>query len=614
MKLQLTMAAIMAASFVASGQNIVQNIDGRNPMSLEGEWNYIPDLYRSGYFDYRLNPYDNGGWYEGGWYMDRNSRANKQALVEYDFDLAPTIHVPGDWNSQDDRMYYYEGTVWLRKKFDFKRKPGCRAFLRIEAANYESDTYLNGKKLGKHIGGFTPFDYEITDVVKDGQNSLVVRVDNTRIPEGVPTVNTDWWNYGGITRDVFVVQTPETFIADYMVQLKKGSMDEIEVSVTLDGPQKSQPVTVAIPELKIKKELPADGTGKYTATFKAKKLSLWEPGNAKLYEVNISTASDAISEKIGFRSIEAVGTDIMLNGRSVFLCGISIHEENPLRGGRAYSMEDAKYMLGKAVELGCNYVRLAHYPHNRNILKLADSLGIMVWEENPVYWTIHWDNQNTYNLAKQQLGEMIWRDKNRACVVIRSMANETPVSEVRTQFLAKLAKYARECDDTRLISAASELHGDKENKRLKIVDDPFSEYVDILSFNEYIGWYEGLPDKCDTTMWLVKYNKPVTISEFGGGAVQGRHGGKNERWTEEFQADLYERSVKMLDQIPQLRGMTPWILFDFRSPKRMLTGTQDGWNKKGIVGNNGKNKMAFDVLKNYYAKKSAEYATPQKKK
>ena len=596
-----------AAAFTADAQTIVQNIDGRNPQSLAGEWNYLPDLYRSGYFDYRLNPYDNGGWYEGGWYMDRDSRASKQDLVEYDFNLAPTMHVPGDWNSQDEKLYYYEGTIWLRRKFGFKSQQGRRTFLRIEAANYESDTYLNGKKLGKHIGGFTPFDYEITGIVKDGDNSLVVRVDNTRIPEGVPTVNTDWWNYGGITRDVFVVQTPETFIADYSVQLKKGSLDEIEVSVVLDGSQKSQTVTIAIPELKINRQIPSDGSGRYSATIKAKKLSLWQPGNPKLYDVKISTPDDEISEKIGFRCIEVDGTNILLNGNSIFLRGICIHEENPLRGGRAYSMDDAKYMLGKAVELGCNYVRLAHYPHNRNMLKLADSLGVLVWEENPVYWTIHWDNPNTYNLAQQQLGDMIWRDKNRACVIIRSMANETPVSEARTKFLANLAKFAREQDGTRLISAASELHVDKDDRLLKVVDDPFSEYVDIVSFNEYVGWYDGLPEKCDITKWIVKYQKPVTISEFGGGAVQGRHGGKDERWTEEFQADIYERSVKMLEQIPQLRGLTPWVLFDFRSPKRVLVGTQDGWNRKGVVGSNGKNKLAFNVLKEYYAKKTAEY-------
>jgi len=283
-----------------------------------------------------------------------------------------------------------------------------------------------------------------------------------------------------------------------------------------------------------------------------------------------------------------------------------------MRGGRAYSREDAQMLLGWAKELNCNYVRLAHYPHSENMTRVADEMGILVWEENPVYWTILWDNQPTFDNAKQQLTDLITRDKNRASVIFWSMANETPVSEARTSFLRRLAEHARSLDDTRLISAALEVHGNS-NPNDKIVEDPFAEYVDIVNFNQYIGWYDGIPEKCDRTNWIIKYNKPVMISEFGADALQGLHGDALTRWTEEYQEDLYKRTLPMLSKIPQFRGVTPWILCDFRSPRRPLANIQDGWNRKGLIGQNGTKKKAFFVLQDFYKQKELEYSQPNKK-
>ena len=190
------------------------------------------------------------------------------------------------------------------------------------------------------------------------------------------------------------------------------------------------------------------------------------------------------------------GADILLNGRSIFLRGISLHEENPMRGGRAYSVEDARLLLGWAKELGCNFVRLAHYPHNEHMARVADELGLMLWEEVPVYWTIQWQNPQTLANAKAQLTQLIRRDRNRASVVVWSVANETPVSAPRTRFLRALVDTARALDPTRLIAAALEVRTDSSDANHRIVDDPFGAYIDLLSFNEYIGWYDGLPDRC----------------------------------------------------------------------------------------------------------------------
>lgn len=599
-------------AFQMQAQQVMTNIPDRTSFSLNGKWNYLIDPYETGYYDYRYQPIDQNPNPGSGYFLDQHP-TDKTQLIEYDFDKCPTLMVPGDWNSQDDKLLYYEGTIWYRKVFSYKKADSNnRVFVHFGAANYETDVYLNGKKLGKHIGGFTPFDYEITSLLKEDKNSIVVKVDNKRKRDAVPTLNTDWWNYGGITRDVQIVEVPATFISDYKIQLKKGTANEISGFVKLDGIQKSQTVKIEIPEIKQTTTVTTDANGYAGISLTVKNLSLWSPESPKLYDVTLSTSTDKIAERIGFRTIETRGTDILLNGKSIFLRGICIHEENSMRGGRAYSREDAQMLLGWAKELNCNYVRLAHYPHSENMTRVADEMGILVWEENPVYWTILWDNQPTFDNAKQQLTDLITRDKNRASVIFWSMANETPVSEARTSFLRRLAEHARSLDDTRLISAALEVHGNS-NPNDKIVEDPFAEYVDIVNFNQYIGWYDGIPEKCDRTNWIIKYNKPVMISEFGADALQGLHGDALTRWTEEYQEDLYKRTLPMLSKIPQFRGVTPWILCDFRSPRRPLANIQDGWNRKGLIGQNGTKKKAFFVLQDFYKQKELEYSQPTKK-
>lgn len=596
---QLLLLTCLILSLQINAQTIT-NVYGRSTFTLNGKWNYIIDPYENGYYDYRYEPYDKNPNPTGGYFLDRHP-ASKAELIEYDFDKSPALMVPGDWNSQDDKLLYYEGTIWYRRIFEYTKKAADnRLFVYFGAANYETDVYLNGKKLGKHIGGFTPFSYEITSILKEGSNSLVVKVDNKRRRDGVPTLNTDWWNYGGITRDVMIIEEPETSISDYVIQLKKGTANQISGFIKLDGSKKSQKVKIEIPEIRLNHEVTTDANGLAQIDIPVKKLELWSPENPKLYTVALTSQSDKVNDKIGFRTIETKGTDILLNGKSIFLRGICIHEENALRGGRAYSKEDARMLLEWAKELNCNYVRLAHYPHNEHMVRMADEMGILVWEENPVYWTILWDNPSTYENAKQQLTDVITRDRNRASVIIWSMANETPVSSARTNFLKNLAQHARELDNTRLISAALEVHTEPERPLTKIVEDPFAEYVDIVNYNQYVGWYDGTPEKCDQVTWQIKYNKPVMISEFGADALQGLHGDSLTRFTEEYQNDLYARTLNMLSKIPQFRGVSPWILCDFRSPRRPLPIIQDGWNRKGVIGQNGNKKMAFFTLHNFY--------------
>ncbi len=570
--------------------DLIANTDGRKTISLDGQWQTIVDPYEAGYYDYRYQPSANG-------YFKDAKPKSKSDLIEYDFDTSASLKVPGDWNSQEERLLLYEGTIWYKKSFDYQRKENTRLFVYFGAANYIADVYLNGEKIGRHEGGFTPFNFEVTNLVRDKSNSLIVKVDNKRRRDAVPTLITDWWNYGGLTRQVKLIETPATFVQDYFIQLQKGSRERISGWARLNGNKLHQKFTVRIPEARISKDFTTDENGYAEINFNAD-LTLWSPNNPKLYDVAIEAETDRVQDQIGFRTIETRGTEILLNGRPIFLRGVCIHEEAPFRGGRAYSREDAQTLLGWAKELGCNFVRLAHYPHNEFMVKEADKLGIMVWSEIPVYWTILWENSATLDNARNQLSEMITRDKNRAAVIVWSMANETPLGDARLSFLRKLIEHARSLDGTRLISAAMERH--YVNEKTQMIDDPLGEYLDVLGCNEYVGWYDGLPEKADRLEWKMKYQKPLIMSEFGAEAPYGNHGDPLTRWTEEYQENAYQHQVKMLKRISFLRGTCPWILMDFRSPRRPLPGIQDFHNRKGLISDRGEKKKAFYVMQNYY--------------
>jgi beta-glucuronidase len=574
----------------------------RKSISLNGEWKIIVDPYENGYYNYRWEPYDKSINPPPSAYFTDSKIHLPSDLIEYDFDKSPSLQVPGDWNTQDAKLYYYEGTIWYRKKFDTPVIPkGSRVFLYFGAVNYKAEVYLNTKKLGVHIGGFTPFSFEITGLLREKENSIIVKVDNKRAKEAVPTVNTDWWNYGGITRDVNIVVVPRVFIRDYYIKLESAETKKISGYVKPDVASKSTEVTIIISELNIREKVHPDSTGNAPFSFIAKKAELWSPENPKLYRFEISTTDDTLIDSVGFRTITTSGKQILLNGKPVFLRGISMHDEYSADGGgRVNAAWKAEKLLNMARELNCNFVRLAHYPHNEDIVRIAERKGIMVWSEIPVYWTIDWENEETYQNAQNQLTENIMRDKNRASVIIWSLANETPVSEARTKFLVRLAEHARSLDNSRLLSAAMEKHTDAEDPSVAVVQDPLADIVDIVSFNEYIGWYDGLPEKCTHTSWKIPYNKPVFVSEFGGDAKYGYHGEATTRWTEEYQETLYIKTLEMLSRIDGLCGMSPWILVDFRSPRRVLPGIQDDFNRKGLYSQDGEKKKAFYILQNYY--------------
>jgi beta-glucuronidase len=580
-------------------KTLLVGVDHRNTISLNGDWHYLVDQPPArGLYTLEGKVRDNG--YALNTHPNINSGPHNE---EYDFATAPTMKIPGDWNTQDPTLFHYEGVVWFQRDFEFQPKPGTRTFLHIGAANYKSFVWVNQKRICDHEGGFTPFDCEVTQVLKPGANFVVIAVDSTRHADQIPGIGIDWFNYGGIHRDVSLVTVPEKFIDDYDVHLKHGTTfsptdaDTLTGYVHVEGASAGTEVNLDVPEAGVNTTVRTDTNGRASFEVKANGLTLWAPESPKLYKVEIASGQDALTDDIGFRDIRVEGTKILLNGKAIFLQGANMHAEAPYRGGRVNNDEDVKAIFGFLKDLNANFVRLCHYPHDERMERMADRQGVMIWSEIPIWQRISYDKPEVYDKAVAMLHEMIRRDRTKASVIMWSVSNETPNMPARTQFLTNLANEARRMDSTRPITSA--LIGPHPKGNQMVQDDPLVNALDIVGQNEYVGWYEGKPEDADTMVWTMP-NKPILMSEFGAEAKFGVHGGKNERWTEEQQVNVYEHQFVMINKIPQVRGLVPWVLMDFRSPTRNIPKLQDGYNRKGLLSEKGEKKQAFYLFQKTY--------------
>ena len=581
--------------------------DLRAGTDLSGLWHYSVDPYRSGLtgFHGELANATEQRWADID--VAETMRRDSRRHFEFDMDAAPVTTLPSAWLTHAPEMRHYQGLVWYQRHFSARRSPSKRSFLRFGAANYTTRVYLNGKPVGQHEGGFTPFSFEVTNLLRDGDNQITVGVDSQATEKTVPPPVTDWENYGGITRDVRVIETPRTFVDDAWVRLTREG--RIAADVHLDGPgaaNRAVVLSIAGTGIRLAGRTNARGDWRATAAAPAA-LIRWSPSSPKLYDVTVAAGDDLWRDRIGFRTVEVRGADILLNGKPIFLRGVSIHEEEfGLEPARTITPAAARALLSEAKHgLHANFVRLAHYPHSEVTTRMADEVGLLVWSEVPVYWRISWSDPQTLATARAMLADNIRRDRNRAAIAVWSVANETPVSDARNAFLGTLVDDVRRLDDTRLVSAALLVERTSEGGHpVMTLADPLATRLDLLSVNTYNGWYS--PDRLadlPAIEWRVPADKPLLLSEFGADAKAGFHDKRSEpqRFSEEFQAAYYRATLAMAERITTLRGMSPWILKDFRSPRRQ-TAFQQGWNRKGLLSETGQHKLAFDVLADFYAR------------
>ena len=630
-----------------SPDHLIGWIDSRQILTLNGEWSYIVDPMNNGLPETS---------FFGGFPKNKIQKTGME-LIEYNFETASTIQIPGAWNALDERLFFYRGPVWLYKKFNYSPKKEALTHLYIEGSNFTTKVFLNGSIVGEFEGGYVPFNFDISKYLIEGENILLVQTDNTLNKSSVPTQKTDWWPWGGIVGDVYVVETPKRFIQNAYLQLNPDNFSEALFKLEMNKKSSGHMIKLEIPDLQFKAEYKTNSLGVIKENIKINP-QLWSPANPKLYEVKISSDTEIISDEIGFRSIKTLGQQIYLNNLEIQFKGIAMHSEPIGIPGPAFSKAHFQKLISTAKDLNINFIRAAHYPYTRHLAKVADQFGLMLWEEVPVYWNIDWDNSNTLNIAKNQITRLVQRDQNRASVVVWSVANETPLSSSRMKFLnALLAEI--ELNDSSRLSTAALLSGSEEQFRSLVlvlalqgakskwvspkekaiflsildqaniqidselsfsisIDDPLGENVDLISYNEYFGWYyvtfftdqmmisegtlrklmfEVMPDiKISSS-----FNKPIHISEFGAGAKYGNHTSKI--WSEEYQAKLYKHQLEMLSNNPQIKGISPWVFKDFRAMLRPLPGIQDFYNRKGLIDEKGNKKEAFEVLADFYENK-----------
>ena len=629
----------------AKSSNLIGWIDSREYLSLNGQWKYIVDPMNNGLPETSFF----------GGFPENKTQKDGYELIEYNFDQADVINVPGAWNEQKDELFFYQGSIWLFKKFNFNIDPNKLNHLYIGASNFSTKIFLNGERVGQFNSGYTAFNFDISDYLINGENVLLVQINANLSENSVPTKKTDWWPYGGLVGDVLIVNTPKIFIENAYVQLSDLQKKQLNFRAKLNL-NKNMNIELTIDELNLQRSFTTNKNGEIDEFIKFKNIDLWSPENPKLYNVSVKIEGDEIVDQIGFREIKTKGKQIFLNGSPIKFKGISMHAEPIGEKGVAFSKAHFESLVATSKELNINFIRAAHYPYTRHMAKVCDELGIMLWEEIPVYWNINWTNKQTKEDALNMLSNLVTRDWNRASVVVWSLGNETPFSKDRMTFMNDLKDRLGELDVSRLTSAAI-LSGDAKTfaKLINIIakagletkdltakerhifeeivknvpipfekllpfeiniNDPLANELDLIAYNEYFGWYyssffsaqigiresllrEIMFELMPSFIIRSEFNKPIHISEFGAGA---KHSFKktNQVWSEEYQAKVYLKQLEMLMSNPQVQGISPWILKDFRSMMRPLNNVQDFYNRKGLIDENGNKKQAFSVLSNFY--------------
>jgi len=508
---------------------LLVNASARDYQSLNGPWEIVIDESGMGW-----NVITQGNYFDD----ETIYPATGMRLLERSFDSRKQLQVPGDWNSQVPELDRYRSKILYHRALTIDPQQDRRYFLHFDGANYTTDLFVNNTLVGRHRGGYTAFNFDITDFIVPGKNTLIVRVDALLDETTIPTMRTsDFWKYGGITRDVGLITEPDTYIAQYHVYLADLDNGEIRVCVQLGGEQvadRQVGVAIAEADLAVDVSTGADGRGEFTV--RAKNLQLWSPQSPKLYDVALSLDGETIRDRIGFRTVSTQGDRILLNGEPMAIRGISMHEETIRHPGLSNSREDVQAQFDLVKELNANFVRLAHYPHNEYTVKLADEMGLMLWSEVPIVSLIDWENPQTLAIALSQVTDNVTRDMNRASIVTWSISNESfPQSQARLDFLARLAATVRELDQSHRPVASALIGNPKEEfadlgkhlftqllkqpdlppatrERLMqmakgmaqsaeaggatpagemnvVIDDPLGEVVDIVGYNEYFGWY-----------------------------------------------------------------------------------------------------------------------------
>ncbi len=530
-----------------------------------------------------------------------------------------SIDVPSAFNVAFKELWTYEGVVWYKRDLKLSGEHlagGNRIFLRFMGASLRKKVWVNGTLVGEDISPYSPFEFDITGAVKKGDNLIVVRADTSRLRISVPDRNWNgWWNYGGIYRDVFVEIRPAVSIRYLWMTTEmneKGWNLVATAELYIPGPIEESPGPVVFSlEDSEGKELwqgQAEARrGRVSVRAWLKDIKEWRPGSPVLYKLSAYVGNHEFTIRTAFREIETRGSKIYLNGKPIKLYGINYHEDHQVYGN-AIPPDVMGKDLDDIREMGCNFLRTSHYTSAPYVFDYCDENGILVWTEIPAWQTSVeslTDADCWKSYISPQLTSMVREYRHHPCVVFWSVGNEFDSAQTgAADYVKRAVSFVKRLDDTRLVTFAS-------SRRLK---DQAAEYVDVISWNEYYGWYYGtihdLGDVLDAghAKWP---DKPILISEFGaGGPIDRPTGGGEAIEGKQYTLQYQNRLIKThLEQIydpkreSYVAGAAVWCFSDFADPHRHGQGHPQQWyqvNTKGVVTRDRKRKPAFDLIKQFY--------------
>lgn len=521
---------------------------------------------------------------------------------------------------------YYQRTVYVPRGWSDQRY-----FIRVEAATHKGRVYVNDNFLVEHIGGYTPFDAEITDLVKPGEEfRLTIAVNNElsniTIPPGSIEVAAsgrkiqrylhDFYNYAGLARSVWLYSTPKQRIEDVTVSTDVKDSTGI-LSYTVKASDGVSSDSIAIHVVDEEDNVVVETTGAQ-GEIRIPSPKLWQPGAAYLYQFKTSiqsnsSPSDTYSVAIGIRSLKVVGHEFLINDKPFYFTGFGRHEDTPIRGkghDQAYLVHDFQLMNW----IGANSFRTSHYPYAEEVMDFADRQGIVVIDETPAVglnlaigggvfggfkrdtWSKDTCNDDTRKAHADSIRELIARDKNHACVVMWSITNEPSSGEAGArEYFEPLVKLTRELDSSRPVTFANVMFARFDQCLI-------SDLFDVFCLNRYYGWYLQHGDLASAEVelekellgWEAKYNKPIIMSEYGADTVAGLHSLHDLPWSEDYQIRYYDMYHRVHDRVKSMQGEQVWNFADFQTSTGIFR--VDG-NKKGIFTRERRPKGIAHVLR-----------------
>ena len=559
--------------------------------------------------------------------IDKENKGKAEQWFQNTPENLDDIWVPSCWNECNEEWFHYEGVAWYFRKFLFKHNTEVkRNVLFFNGVNYSCEIWLNGCYAGAHTGGFTPFEIDVTELLrKDEDNFIAIRVDSTMNDMTVPPMGVDWFNYGGIFREVYLQGTGASWLEDVFVVTKMSGDVRIQVEMGGDIRKKyagdvSGAATGVIhgnPQLRISAEDPETiqpliercvniARGDSAIELQLENPKLWSPETPFLYAFTLELIIegrivDRWEHKIGIREFSIRDRKILLNGKPVLLKGYSKHEEYPMHA-RTFSYDIVRKDYELCKRGNTNFVRMCHYPHHLKEYEIASEMGFIVMAEVPnVNFTRkQFEDQELLQNSINQAKEMIRYYKNETCIMFWSLFIECRTSEdSAVKFVPEFTKLIKQLDPTRFTIHASVIP----------LEDRTYEYFDIVGINYWSGWYyaESIEDgSSNLDKIAARYpDKPVVLTSGGWEGIYGYHSyQKREKWSEEEQAKYLEELIKMYISKDYIVGAIIWTFNDFRVSPWVLSNNAR-WilrpmelNHKGVM--------------DYYRRPKLSYYTMQK--